>query len=193
MAKGRAPLPALDPADVKRALQPLAEQFPSATPPNRPPASAAEYASAIERLWTQAQEGFLRIGQHLEEAQARLPAEEFAALVGRLPFGKAVRTQLMTAYRAVRTGGLPHGIERAGYSVVYQITTLKPEERERAASEGLIRPDTRREEVIAFKRRIRLSRTGGGTAAARRELDRLLAERDRIDRRIAELRAELED
>jgi len=184
-------LPGLNPTDVRRALQPLADQLPSTTPMTRVPATAGEYAAEIGRLWSQAQAGFLRIGQHLEEAQARLDGEEFADLVERLPFGKAVRTQLMAAYRAVRTGTLPAGIEQAGYSVVYQITTLKPEERERAVSEGLIRPDTRREEVIAFKRRIRGARASNDTAAARRELARLLVERERIDRRIAELRHEL--
>lgn len=195
MAK-RPSLKLFDPDEIKRSIAPLAQQLPSSRasthaevlPPD--PATPDEYVAAIDRLWEDAQNSFLAIGRHLDEAQKRLSAGQFALMVERLRFGKAVRSQIMTAYRAVSAGLLPPGVEAAGYSVVYHAATLSDAERARAIREGVIRPDMRRSELIAFKRRVRAASAqhdAGRRAALEAERQRLLARIADIDRELCDL------
>ncbi|NYZ14589.1 hypothetical protein HL658_18725 [Azospirillum sp. RWY-5-1] len=196
MAK-RPPLKLFNPDEIKRSIAPLAEQLPSSRTPAAveilppEPTTIDDYVAAIDQLWEDAQRGFIAIGRHLDEAQRKLPPEQFAALVSRLRFGKAVRSQIMTAYRAVNGGLLPRGIEAAGYSVVYQVATLSDQERQRAIAEGVIRPDMRREEVIAFKRRLRTSPTGASSPSNNNRRVALEAEKARLLRRLDEVEQEL--
>ena len=197
MAK-RPPLKLFDADEIKRSIAPLAQRLPSNRPSfQRPsghddslppePTTPDEYVETIDRLWEEAQKSFLAIGRYLEEAQKKLSAEQFAHVIERLRFGKVVRSQIMTAYRAVTAGLLPPGVEAAGYSVVYHAATLSDTERAQAVAEGVIRPDMRRTEIVAFKRRIR-------TNAAQRDDDRramLEAERQRLLARVADIDREL--
>lgn len=196
MAK-RPPLKLFNADEIKRSIAPLANQLPSSRPAVSAevlppePATVDDYIATIDRLWEDAQRGFLAIGRYLDEAQKKLPPEEFTDLVGRLRFGKAVRSQIMTAYRAVSAGLLPNGIEVAGYSVVYQVATLSDEERQRALKEGVIRPDVRREEVVAFKKRLRGAGSGRYPLPGTSRRSALEAERARLLRRLEELEREL--
>lgn len=91
---------------------------------------------------------------------------------------------------AARFALLPPGVEAAGYSVVYHAATLSDAERSQAIREGVIRPDMRRTEIIAFKRRIRATagpRDDGRRAALEAERQRLLARIADIDRELSEL------
>lgn len=195
MAK-RPSLKLFDPDEIKRSIAPLAQQLPSSRPAGQTeilppePTTPDEYVDAIDRLWEDAQKSFLAIGRHLDEAQKKLSAEQFVIMVERLRFGKAVRSQIMTAYRAVTAGLLPPGVEAAGYSVVYHAATLSDAERSQAIREGVIRPDMRRTEIIAFKRRIRAPagpHDDGRRAALEAERQRLLARIADIDRELSEL------
>lgn len=150
--------------------------------------TAADYASEIARLWVDAQRRFLEIGRHLNAAKATLPHGEFLPMVARdLPFGPSVAQRLMKVAEAVDAGVLPLRQMPQNYSVAYELVVLSPEEREQATEEGLLRPDVRRAEVTAFKRRVR----GNPPPAVTDELRRLEAERDRLEARIAELRRQL--
>jgi hypothetical protein len=114
-----------------------------------------DYAEAIGKLWLDAQQTFLEIGRLLDEAQRQLHPAEFEAMLGYLPFGRSARVQLMQAYRLITSGTMPTGLEKAGYSVVYQITTLSDKERAQALAEGVINPGMRRQDVLGFKQRVR--------------------------------------
>ncbi len=182
--------------EIKRSIAPLAQQLPSNRPSSQvdvlspDPSTPDEYVEAIDQLWEEAQKSFLAIGRHLNEAQKKLSAEQFALMIERLRFGKVVRSQIMTAYRAVTAGLLPPGVEAAGYSVVYHAATLSDAERVQAIAEGVIRPDMRRTEIIAFKRRIRTNarpRDDRRRAALEAEKQRLLARISDIDRELSEL------
>lgn len=195
MAK-RTPLKLFDADEIKRSIAPLAQQLPSSRPaapadaPPPEPATPDEYVEAIDRLWEDAQKSFLAIGRHLDEAQKKLSTEQFALMIERLRFGKVVRSQIMTAYRAVTAGLLPPGVEAAGYSVIYHAATLSDAERAQAVAEGVIRPDMRRTEIIAFKRRIRTNAAQFNDAhrtALEAERKRLLARLSDIDRALSEL------
>lgn len=195
MAK-RSPLKLFDADEIKRSIAPLAQQLPSSRPaaradsPPPEPATPDEYVEAIDRLWEDAQKSFLAIGRHLDEAQKKLSAEQFALMIERLRFGKVVRSQIMTAYRAVTAGLLPPGVEAAGYSVIYHAATLSDAERAQAVAEGVIRPDMRRTEIIAFKQRIRTNAAQLNDVrrtALEAERKRLLARLSDIDRALSEL------
>lgn len=152
--------------------------------------SRAEYAEEIGRLWTQAQQHFLAIGRYLLQARERIGEGEWEAMVrDDLPFGRAVAHQLRSVAAMVEAGLVPEAKLPRSYATAYQIATLTPDERERAAGEGLLRPDVTRPEITAFKRRLR----GAPPAGAEQELRRLEAERRRIDARIAELRRQLHE
>lgn len=69
------------------------------------------------------------------------------------------------------------------YSVAYQLVTLSEQELRVARERRLFRPDVRRSEVLALKRELRL--------AGRGEREALLAERERLLERLAEIEAAL--
>lgn len=192
----RSRIAAFSPEELMAGLEPVAKSLPSSKPFAEPeilppePRTVDDYAAEIGRLWEDAQRTFLRIGEYLDAAQAKLSAEEFATLVARLPFGKSARSQLMRAYRAIKSGSLPTGVERAGYVTVYQITTLSEPERQQALAQGIIRPDMRREDLLAFKRQVRATQVDR-RAELERERDRLRAEVERAQRRLAEIEREL--
>jgi hypothetical protein len=146
----------------------------------------------IGTLFREAEERFVQIGTFLEQAKARLPHGEFQGLVSsRLPFRPRTAQMMMAASKAIKAGLVPQEIAPPSYSVVYQITTLTEPEREQAIKEGVIRPDMRREDVTAFKKRVRAA--GVSEADEKRaRLARLVAEQERINWEIAALRAELE-
>lgn len=176
-------------ADVKTLLQPAAEQLPATSrhievlAPQHEPRTTDDFAEAITTEWEGAQERFLRIGALLIRAQADLSDADYLALAERLPFGKAVRSQIMTAYKAINSGLVPKAVAPAGYTTVYALATLTPDERQQAANAGLLRPDVKQAEVRAFTSAIRPPKEKDRTAK--------LAERARLLKRLDELNREL--
>jgi hypothetical protein len=156
------------------------------------PETVDDYAEVIGALFREAEERFVQIGTFLEQAKARLPHGEFQGLVNnRLPFKPRTAQMMMAASRAIKSGLVPQEIAPPSYSVVYQITTLTKPKREQAIKEGVIRPDMRREDVTAFKKRVRFAGVSE-VNEKRARLARLVAEQERINREIVALRAELE-
>ncbi|MGQ9368778.1 DUF3102 domain-containing protein [Azospirillum sp. ST 5-10] len=150
---------------------------------------ADDFAAEIGRLWNESHERFVLIGQYLEQAKRKLPHGGFIAMIEeRLPFGRGVAHKLMAAARAIESGLVPREIAPPSYSLVYEIGTLDEAERAEALAAGIIRPDMRRAELVAFKRRRRAARTPD-RPALEAERERLLAERARIDARLAEIAA----
>lgn len=151
-----------------------------------------DYKREISRLWSNAQQQFLEVGRNLNEAKSRLAHGEFGKMLeNELPFSYAVGHKLMQVAAAVDAGTLPR--ERLPpYSVAYQLLTLKPDEREAAVREGLVRPDVRREEILEFRRKLR---TKSGNPARdtelARKLQQLLERRQRLDEEITALRREM--
>lgn len=153
--------------------------------------TAGDYIAEISRLWSDVQRRFIDIGRRLNEAKAKLPHGEFLPMIdSNLPFGRSVANRLMKVAEAVDAGTLPVQQLPQNYSVAYEVVALEPEERQQALDEGIVRPDVRRAEIIAFKRRLRGGSSPGGRSAED-ELRRLEAEKSRIEARIAELRRQL--
>ena len=70
----------------------------------------------------------------------------------------------------------------SGYTTIYLLSTFDPPMLEAAASEGLVRPDLRRAELIAWKQ----SRAGGSASRAALE-----AKREKLLRELRQIEAQL--
>lgn len=145
-----------------QALQPIptaaleGEVFPP-LPEAHAPRTADEFLLRISELWEDAQQRFLRIGELMTLAETRLNDDERAILYEGLNrrFGKSARSQLMSAYRAIRDQIVPLEMAAAGYGTVYMLARLSDEQRSRAATEGLLRPDVRQAEIRNFFQTVR--------------------------------------
>jgi len=145
-----------------------------------------DFIQEISKLWSDAQHKFVLIGRYLTQAKQVLPHGEFEAMIERdLPFGRAVAHQLRTVAEAIDAGSLP--VERlpANYSTVYQLTTLNDDERQAALDAGVIRPDVKRAEVIAFKKTTRHMEATPDRGALLRRRAKLMAEIECIDTQLA--------
>src|SRR5690349_9168463 len=155
-----------------------------------------EFVAAISGLWRDAQTRFLAIGRYLTRAKERLPHGEFEAMVKNdLPFTPPVAFQLRAAADAIDAGRLPAEQVPPSYSTVYQLAQLTDTELERAKDAGLLRPDVRREEVMAFKRQVRAAVLPASTPRVP-EVDHraeLIAERGRLLKRLEEIDRLLSD
>lgn len=197
-AKGKLPVRSkaafLESLEGEAASLPTINPRPSVIELQRPdPRTVDDYAEVIGTLFREAEERFVQIGTFLEEAKAKLQHGEFQELISsRLPFGPRAAQMMMAAAKAIKSGMIPLDIVPPSYSVVYQITTLTDTERQQAVEEGVIRSDMRREDIAAFKKRVRTP-VVPEVEAKRAELARLVAEQERIAARIAVLRAELEE
>jgi hypothetical protein len=107
-----------------------------------------------------------------------------------LPFRPATARRIVAATQAIINQVLP--VERlpANYSTVYELSTLTDEERTAAERQGLIRPDVRRNEVLAFKRALSQSHQNSHDRL-KAERDRLLNDQRRIEARLLEIDAAL--
>jgi hypothetical protein len=149
----------------------------------------AEFVREIAGLWKDAQSRFLAIGRYLVQARATLAREEYDVMVEReLPFSASIAVQLRSAAEAIDGGRLDVARLPPSYSTVYQLAKLSDDDLKRAEAAGLVRPDVKRAEVLAFTRQLRVA-PADDVVTSRRES--LLAEKARLQQRIIEIEAEL--
>lgn len=190
----------MDPAELKRQLAPLAERLPPARPslePETPPAkllTRENFAEEIGHLWRRAQDDFVIIGRRLNEAKEALEHGQFMAMLSAdLPFSYAVANKLMKVSAAIDSRLLP--VERLppSYATLYEVLTLTPDERQQALQQNVLRPDMRRQDLVAFKRRLRSAGPSAGPSTERAALEvrerRLLIELEAVRARLAALSA----
>ena len=147
-----------------------------------------DFAREISTLWKRAQATFLTIGEYLTLAKAKLPHGEFNSMIERdLPFSPNTGFQIRMAAEAVKSGRLVASTLPNNYSTIYQISTLPDHALEQAKKSGLLRPDVRRSEIVAFKKKVQ-AMTQPVMPSATRELR--IAE---LRRRIEEMEAEIAD
>jgi hypothetical protein len=179
----RAPTPVLIEGDARvHALEAVS------TIPDTP----EEYVDAISQLWSRAQTAFLDIGRLLIRAKETLPHGEYSTAVEeRLPFAARTAYQLREAARwalemdrrqTIALDELP-----GSYSTIYLLSTLDPPTLEQAQKEGLVRPELRRSELIAWRR----DRAGKGPQSLHERREKLLRERARLDEELRRIEAEL--
>jgi hypothetical protein len=179
----RAPAPVLIEGDARvQALQAVSTQ----------PGTPEEYVDAISRLWSSAQTAFLDIGRLLIRAKVTLPHGEYTTAVeARLPFAARTAYQLREAARWAlemdRRQNIALDTLPGSYSTIYLLSTLDPPTLEQAQKEGLVRPELRRSELIAWRR----NRAGQGHQSLHERREKLLRERARVDEELRRIEAEL--
>jgi hypothetical protein len=160
------------------------------------PTAPDDYVSEINRLWGRAQTAFLDIGKLLIRAKDALPHGDYiAAVEARLPFSSRTAYQLreaarwaleMDRRRQITLDQLP-----GSYSTIYLLSTLDPPTLEAATSEGVVRPELRRAELVAWRKGRGENATKSDRVALQARRDRLRRERDRLDDELRRIEAEL--
>jgi hypothetical protein len=150
-------------------------------------ADRTAYADEISRLWSEAQDRFLKIGRYLVRAKERLPHGSFEAMVAaELPCGRHVAWQLRTIAMAVDGGRLEEDHLPNSYGTAFKLAQLDDDVLALAKAQNVVRPSVTRAEVAEFVRRVS---NGGGQQITQRE--HLLLERDQLRKKVQRLSAEL--
>lgn len=177
----KAPLPVLLEGDARvQALRNVTET----------PRVPEDYVEAIGQLWNKAQTTFLEIGRLLIRAKETLPHGQYTAAVEeRLPFSSRTAYQLREAARW--TMEREDVIDRlpSSYSTIYLLSTLDSPTYEAAKSDGIVRPELKRAELIAWRKGRVGEQRDRRTLRARRE--HLLRERARIEEELQRIEGEL--
>jgi hypothetical protein len=155
------------------------------------PQAAEDYVATISHLWRQAQGTFLEIGKLLIRAKDMLAHGEYTeAVEARLPFSGRTAYQLREAARwamemdrlqAISLAQLP-----GAYSTIYLLSTLDRASLERAKHDGLIRPDLRRAELVAWRRK-RMGEPVRTRADLEARREKLRRDRDRLEAELREI------
>ncbi|RAU20766.1 hypothetical protein CU669_16940 [Paramagnetospirillum kuznetsovii] len=153
----------------------------------------ADFVREISRLSSDISSRYIEIGRYLIEAKDRLGHGEFEPMIeAELPFGARQAQRLMVVAKAIDDGIFPRDQLPPSHSTVYELVSLKAEERERAIEEGVVNPEVTREDVIAFRKLVRGDRgprplTSPGAINSR--IRKLEAQRESINAEIARLHA----
>jgi hypothetical protein len=157
-----------------------------------PQANIEGYVREINRLWSEARDKFLAIGEYLLQAKETLPHGEYEKMIGtRLPFKPAAALRIRTVAEAVRRDRLQREDVPCSYNTAYELTLLAPHELKEAKSRNLVRPDVYLREIKAFRAELRESIGLDRNAALKRERVRVLREMDRLRARLAEIDDEI--
>jgi hypothetical protein len=151
-----------------------------------PQNDAAGYVREISRLWSEAKDKFLAIGEYLSLAKEQLAHGEYEAMIrSQLPFGKSAAHRMRTVAEAVRNGRLARDSLPQSYATAYELTLLNDRQLRLAESRGFIRPDVRRAELVAFRRAFdKPTTTEGRQSELLREWRKLGAEIERLQERL---------
>jgi hypothetical protein len=118
-----------------------------------PQNNSAGYVREISRLWSEARDKFLAIGEYLSLAKRQLAHGEYEAMIrSQLPFGKSAAHRMRTVAEAVGNGKLARDNLPLSYATAYELTLLSDQQLRLAEDRGLVRPDVHRSEIVAFRR-----------------------------------------
>ena len=178
----------MDLTRLVQAGQPRAEGIVNACVPQ---ADAQGYVAEIRRLWLEARDKILAIGQYLALAKETLPHGTYEAMIeSQLPFRAMTARKIRAIYDAVRAHILEPDQVPGHYTTAYALVVLRPEEIQMARARRLVRPDVTMREITALRDELR----GGDERRTVLETERKRALRDmeRIRTRLIEIEAELE-
>jgi hypothetical protein len=157
-----------------------------------PQADVEGYVREICRLWHEARDKFLAIGEYLIHAKETLQHGEYERMIEtRLPFQPAAALRIRTVAEAVRRERLRREEVPCSYNTAYELTLLAPDELEEAKSRNLVRPDVYLREIKAFRAELRESFGLDRHSALKRERARIVREMDRLRMRLAEIEEEI--
>ncbi len=163
--------------------------------PGDDPVTVDDYAERIGALYLQAEESYVEIGRLLSKAKDRLPYGQ-RSLAERLPFSERTAYMLIRAANAIDAGLIDRSKAPRSWANVYLLASFSDDEREKAEEAGIVRPDVKRAEILAFRRRLKPKEAEErdefadlDPEAARAELEKLQAEEAKLRERIERLRA----
>jgi hypothetical protein len=147
------------------------------------------YVQELTRLWREAQDRFVAIGEYLMHAKETLPHGEYEKMVAHdLPFGRAVAHSLRTVAFAVQEGRLGKVELPRSYTTAYFLATLEPHHLALARERGLVRQDVPRSTIDAFRRELRNPKSGPPNhASLTKERLRLRTQMQALQARLKEL------
>jgi hypothetical protein len=179
------------------------EEAPSVTPPARvraegimnavvPQNDVDGYTREITRLWGEARDKFLAIGEYLMHAKRTLAHGEYEMMIrSRLPFNTSAAHKMRAVAEAIHEGRIPRAKLPHSYATAYELTLLSEQEFQVAVSRGLVRPDVYLREIQALRAELRAPMGPQKRAALARERERLAREYERIRSRMEEIDREL--
>lgn len=139
-----------EPGSARPSRLPRVEALLNAVVPQN---DTAGYVREISRLWGEARDKFLAIGEYLSLAKQQLVHGEYEAMIrSQLPFGKSVAHRMRTVAEAVRDGKLARNSLPQSYATAYELTLFTDQQLRHAEEQGLVRPDVTRSEIVAFRR-----------------------------------------
>lgn len=151
------------------------------------------YTREITRLWMEARDKFMSIGEYLMHAKQTLAHGEYELMIrSRLPFNTSAAHKMRAVAEAVREGRIPRTKMPHSYATAYELTLLNENEFQVALSRGLVRPDVYLREIQALRAELRAPIGPQKRAALIRERERLAREHERICVRMDEIDRELQ-
>jgi hypothetical protein len=155
--------------------------------------SPEAYAVEIRKLWSDAEGKFLQIGRYLNHVRVQFGHGSYEAMVREmLPFSESTARKFRRVAHMFDGGKIqPERLPRS-YTVVLELTALKPDELDQAEKENIVRPDLTIREIVDYKRRLKESRNSALDTKRKSLRQRLLTLR-RLEQEIRDLRSELGD
>jgi hypothetical protein len=147
----------------------------------------------ISQKWASIKNSAVRIGHLLLRIKrASEPAYDIVLRTpGVLPFERSVAVKLRRIAEAIDCGTVEESRLPSAYSAAYEIVTMSSEAIILADREGLIRPETKRQDVLKFKERLRTLQTPAVSGDLAKQQHRLLVRKRKLEQELAELQRQL--
>jgi hypothetical protein len=146
------------------------------------------YVREISRLWGEAKEKFLAIGDYLLMAKSQLAHGEYEAMIQtKLPFGKSAAHRMRAVAEAVKSGRLPKDRLPHSYATAYELTLLSNQQLRVAEDRGLVHPNVHLSEIKSFRQE-----TSGSTNVELDQEGALIQEWKLLGEKIEHLEAQLQ-
>jgi len=136
----------------------------------------------------------VRIGRALSRIYGRSPRAYQALFLkdgtsrAVVPFSESVASKMRTLATWLDTKRFDERVLPLSYSGAYEVSRLDDDGLEKFEAAGLLRPDTTRDQVLAFKRRLRSERPDADPVAdLRKEEARLLSRLEEIRSKLREI------
>jgi len=122
-----------------------------------------EAVIGIHKAWADMRGSAIQTGKLLLQIY-RMGTDVYEALFRKekaiLPFGHSVEVKLRRIAEDIERGRFVETNLPIAYSAAYELTTLTDEQLDMAKERGLVRPETIRREIIAFKRELAAKNSG---------------------------------
>jgi hypothetical protein len=146
----------------------------------------------ISQKWASIKDSAVRIG-HLLLRIKRTSEPAYDIILrtpGVLPFERSVAVKLRRIAEAIDNGTVEESRLPSAYSAAYELVTMSSEALRIADGEGLIRPETKRQDVLKFKERLRIAAPAGGPEIERQR-HRLLLRKRKLEQELTEVERQL--